>query len=336
MPIESFHDYSPQEIEAAIEMLPMAPTYQELVDAGYDDLPINEEDWQRLENFFKAQVGYYRQLAQEARDKNNVDSEEDAKYFEMCADRIPELYQLIKDNFRIITQEDYMQCVAWLKEELAPEMDGDYIVIMHGKDLDEAKKHSTYMVANDMELDPQNFISSAELSSPEIVARINQGAKIFIVDDGAYSSSNISDHIRDLKDSGAKITQGQVRISVVGATGYAIKKFYDMDIKPEVSVAYRIPQFSEIPGVDQYDCRIMRFMQRVDHENNNIQLLSQFSEVLTMFWQKVPDNMLSQLRKQKNHWWDGKNHNYFDGWLVNDMPDGIYPDYRAGTRFMYS
>ncbi len=208
--------------------------------------------------------------------------------------------------------------------------------------MDEARAHSTYYVAQKLGISIEHFVTEADLQRPEIQQFIKDGGKIIIPDDAAYSGANIDKHLRELEGEDRKIQSQQVLVLLVGITTAASKKLDSWDgVLPEISAEIRIPEVKEVlqnkDGVNDY--QILRFMKRLGRNDRLEQLMVDGSQVLSLFWQKVPDNFLRVLRQVDNEWWDGSQYRSWDGYLVKDLPGdprSIHPDYRNGRTFSHS
>lgn len=319
----------PPQSESFVDTLPLPPTAIEVMQANPDACPITEADFARLKSFFDEQVTYYEGLA-----KTHAQP-----IYQQWADRIPGLYDTIRSNVRLITKEAFDASIGTMKQDIERFVGQDpYLCFLHGKDMEEAKLHSTYSVAQKLGIPEDHYVTEADFARPEIQEFVKRGGKIVIADDAVYGADNLHLHINAIEGDDRKIQPGQVLVSVVGMTRDATEYIEGWGVPLEVTAQYRIPTVDEVledhDGVNDY--RILRFMNRVGRNGEQEQLVVLNFQVLTLFWQKVPDNFVKALRKHDNRWWDGDNYQYWNGYLVDDTPDGIHPDYRQGMVFQHS
>lgn len=319
--------YTPRSLEIVLNSLPLPPTYDEVVAENPEHSPLNEEDFQRLYDFFIDQIQYYQSFA------DNEQNPEVQKVFVTWVQRIPELFHVIRENTRIITEPLFQEALEQMRKKIYAFIgDSPYLVLLHGNDKD-AMNHSTYFISRQLDIPEEKLISEHDLKDPEIQKYIQDGVKVVIIDDASYSAGNILSHLRNIEKV-SFIREDQMMVSLVGITSVSVQNLQREFPMVLLTSEYRIPILSEILENDDY--RILRFMHRPNDEGDSEQIPAQYHEVLTLFWQKVPDNFCRPLRKFTNKWWDGEQHHFYPGYLVDDTPNGIFPSYRKGKTFIYS
>lgn len=312
--------------EFDIEKLPLPTTVQEVLRKNPEESPIKPEDFARVKAFFRTQKAYYQKLADENPDSSDM--------FIQRAERIPEIYRIVESQTRVITEKDFNSAVLKVKRSVEQALgQSPYLVFLHGKNPDEAKLHSTFYLANKLSLPAEKYITKADLSRPDVIDHLKNGGKVLIVDDAAYFGGNITEHLYDIQRVFPDFSPKNLVVSLVAITKMAYKTLKDNGLD-SISAQYRIPQLDEILEYD--DLRIARFMERKDDRGDLVQIPSESREVLTLLWQKVPDNFWGPLQKWKNKYWDGKKHHYWPGYLVDNTASGILPSYRGGKTFMNS
>lgn len=325
--VETPYQQSPEDQENWRQSLPIPPTVEEILLTHPEQSPISEADFERVATFFRLQQKYFQELAEKETDP------ERQTILLNWANRLPTLAEVIRENTRLITESAFSEALPIIKQKVEEFVGEDpYIVFLHGDNLAEAQHHSTLYVAQQMGLPENCYVSASELLEPGIQDFINNGGKVVIVDDASYSSQNISDHLMDIESACPNFHKEQLFVGVVAATNEAMELVSEEGVRLET--VYRVPQLEEV--LESEDYRILRFLHRPDSEGKSVQILCNWREVLTLFWQKVPDNFCHPLRKWDNKYWDGRRHHYWKGYLVDDSPKGIHPNYRAGKTFIYS
>jgi len=313
-----------------VDSLPLPPRVIDVIERMPEECPLTEEDFARLEGFFDSQVDYYQSLA------DSADSDEHREIYTNWANRVPEIFQIVRENTRMIPEILFTMSVKALAQKIEQNYpDGEYLVFLHGDNLDDAKNHSTFFLAQQMKISPEKFITKAEMNDPAIQDKIQAGIPILIIDDAAYSGQNVIEHKFDIERSLPELNSEQLHTYFVGLTKDAEKRMREDGIA-NINAILAIPELKDIEEFDADDFRIIRFMQRLDDHGDSTQLMARWDHVLTFLWQKVPDNFCHPLRKWYNKYWDGENHHFWDGYLVDDSPTGIHPNYRGGKTYTYS
>lgn len=313
-------------------VLPLPPTYEETVRSG-ESSPIRESDFDRLQADFSRQQEYYSALANKAEHENNT---QNAEKYRRWASRIPDLFLLIKENTRVITEKMVDRELDGMRHTIDSFVGSkDYYVLLHGDNLQDATHHSTYYLAQKLHLPSDRYICQSDLTTPTVRNKIANGTKIIIVDDAAYLGLNIVEHINDITFNDIPLRRNQVFVNLIGITNTACARIIDqVGSFTRANAVYRIPELGDF--LEEEDYSILRFMERIEPDGSLLQIPTNSAEVLTLFWQKVPDNFCHPLRKWNNRAWDGKKHIFFPGYLVDDSPGGIHPEYRRGKTFIYS
>ncbi|NTV23729.1 MAG: hypothetical protein HGA85_05140, partial [Nanoarchaeota archaeon] len=294
-----------------LDNLPVPPTYDQVVESSaypkYMALPENrrlsEKDFARLRQYFATQADYFKGVAEEY---DNRKKKEDAVYCRRLAADMPKLYTRIRDNVRIITEEQFETIRPAMRQGIQEFIGSSaYYVMLHGKDRNEARYHSTYDISSRLDLPEERFITEADLAkSSKVVKSLREGTKIIIADDGAYYGQNIADHINEILDA-TELTPQQAMVALLGITVSAYnslnRKFGSaLTISPQL----RIPEIDEFLSEDDMGC--LRFMHRPEKDGTSLQIPVYGNHVSTVLWQKAPDNFIHALRKRDNRWWDGK------------------------------
>lgn len=312
--------------EQHADSLPIPPTVLETIARDEKLSPIGEADFARLAKFFQEQEVYFRDWAERELQSKDV--------LLTWAKRVPQLLEIIRRNTRIITEPMFEDSLDQLKQAIEKFVDGEnYVVFLHGDNITDAQKHSTFFLAKKLGFPPKNFITEKDLQNRQIQDFLNNGGKVIIADDASYSAQNINDHLFDIQQAAPKFQPKNLHVSLVGTTNTALKRLKESGLE-SIHASYRIPELRDVFQPDDY--RILRFMNRPDHQGESVQIVTSPEEVLTLFWQKVPDNFCHPLRKWYNKFWDGKKHHFWPGYLVDDSPTGIHPSYRDGKTFLYS